>query len=466
MQVENIPLVNLKYDEFNARTHGDLNLKSIRSSLERYGQVEPLVIQKSTNMVIGGNGRLEAMLALGWKTADVVILDLNDAQARDLGLRLNRTAELAEWDIDQLKENLTFLASDEVNFNIEEIGYTDIDIENIFNDTIDSKGVEDNELILTDEIRKKLFKAAIRASKENIEIIDRCLDQGIPLQSKANAIHQFILAKHLNKKYLRYNSLAFSPQQFKTSGNERSLYDLFKLITDNKIEILSDVVLMEGLTFNIVKAGSLPIKGSRLPLDFPANLCRDLIQEFKAEKMLDPCHGWGGRFIGFLMSDCCKEYFGVDPSPVANTALIDIAETLSEYSDSDKTWNFINECFEKIEVKKSYYDFALTSPPYFNVEKYTGENQSHVLYKNYDEWRDNFYFKLIEKTFSALKEGGVFCLQIGSQSYPLLKDAKSIAYSVGFVAVETRETIIRGNKTEVEQREVVLVLKKLRRAQT
>jgi ParB-like chromosome segregation protein Spo0J len=60
-----MPLADLHLDASNARQHNERNLEAIKGSLARFAQVEPLVVQKSTGRVIGGNGRLVAMRALG-----------------------------------------------------------------------------------------------------------------------------------------------------------------------------------------------------------------------------------------------------------------------------------------------------------------------------------------------------------------------------------------------------------------
>jgi ParB-like chromosome segregation protein Spo0J len=57
------------------------------------------VVQRSSGKVIGGNGRMTAMKALGWTECDVVELDLDNTQATAPGIALNRTGELAEWDL-------------------------------------------------------------------------------------------------------------------------------------------------------------------------------------------------------------------------------------------------------------------------------------------------------------------------------------------------------------------------------
>jgi ParB-like chromosome segregation protein Spo0J len=64
------------------------------------------VVQRSTGKVIGGNGRMAVMRSLGWTECDVVELDLDDTHATALGIALNRTGELAEWDLPALTKIL------------------------------------------------------------------------------------------------------------------------------------------------------------------------------------------------------------------------------------------------------------------------------------------------------------------------------------------------------------------------
>lgn len=107
-----VPLASIHHDPANVRTHGERNLEAIANSLRSFGQVEPLIVQKSTGKVIGGNGRLTAMQSLGWAEADVVELDIDDTRATALGIALNRTAELAEWDDAGLAALLQSLPTD------------------------------------------------------------------------------------------------------------------------------------------------------------------------------------------------------------------------------------------------------------------------------------------------------------------------------------------------------------------
>jgi DNA modification methylase len=112
LSIRRVPLAALHQDPANARAHGERNLEAIRASLARFGQAEPLVVQKSTGRIVGGNGRLVAMKALGWTEADVVELEIDDLQATALGIALNRTAELADWDPAALSKILESLSAE------------------------------------------------------------------------------------------------------------------------------------------------------------------------------------------------------------------------------------------------------------------------------------------------------------------------------------------------------------------
>jgi DNA modification methylase len=118
-------LDDLVEDPHNARLHDTQNLTAIRASLLRFGQVEPLVVQAGTNQVVGGNGRLQVMRALGWETAEVREVDLDDKEAIALALALNRTAELATWDETMLRAHLRTLSDADFDiggFSLDEEG--------------------------------------------------------------------------------------------------------------------------------------------------------------------------------------------------------------------------------------------------------------------------------------------------------------------------------------------------------
>lgn len=178
-------------------------------------------------------------------------------------------------------------------------------------------------------------------------------------------------------------------------------------------------------------------------------------------RVLDPCAGWGGRLIGFLASNA-GEYNGTDASPYQIEGNKAIWSTFQGFTEHEKAVTLNCSPFEKQPLQDGYFDFALTSPPYFDTEKYLGGEQSRETNGSYESWRDNFYRVLIQKVFDALKHNAYFCLQVGSQRYPLLEDGKKIATEVGFTFVDVRSADMKNNfnKTEEQDGEVVIVLHK------
>ncbi len=121
MKVEIVDIESLIPDPQNARKHDAKNLAAIRGSIKQFEMVEPLIVRRSNNVVIGGNGRLAALKEMGHTTAPVHYVDFDDQKARALSLALNRTAELAEWDVDVLNSTLDALLNE--GFEIEDIGF-------------------------------------------------------------------------------------------------------------------------------------------------------------------------------------------------------------------------------------------------------------------------------------------------------------------------------------------------------
>lgn len=112
MEVHQVSVNDLSTDPANARKHDDRNIETIVSSLSRFGQQKPIVVD-SSGVVRAGNGTLEAAKRLGWDTIAVVYSDLQGSEATAYAIADNRTAELAEWDNDMLAAALEGLQLDD-----------------------------------------------------------------------------------------------------------------------------------------------------------------------------------------------------------------------------------------------------------------------------------------------------------------------------------------------------------------
>jgi hypothetical protein len=58
------------------------------------------------------------------------------------------------------------------------------------------------------------------------------------------------------------------------------------------------------------------------------------------------------------------------------------------------------------------YDMVFTSPPYYNIEVYSGMKE-----KTKEEWNTGFYKPLFERTWKHMRSPGYYCLNIPSEVY-------------------------------------------------
>ncbi len=120
MTVESIAIETLHPDPANARRHPDRNLDAIKSSLARFGQQKPIVID-ANNVVRAGNGTLTAAKTLGWTHLNIVRTELASVEATAFAIADNRTAELAEWDAEILAAALADPSIGDLGFDAEEL---------------------------------------------------------------------------------------------------------------------------------------------------------------------------------------------------------------------------------------------------------------------------------------------------------------------------------------------------------
>jgi site-specific DNA-methyltransferase (adenine-specific) len=138
LKIESLPIDKLKFDPTNARKHSNINLSAIAESLKQFGQRKPIVIT-CENVIVAGNGTVEAARLLGLTDVDVVRVpkDWSADQVKAFALADNRTAELAEWNPEVLSAQL--LELDQAGFDIEALGF-------------ELQEPEESQLIVEDEV--------------------------------------------------------------------------------------------------------------------------------------------------------------------------------------------------------------------------------------------------------------------------------------------------------------------------
>ena len=102
----------------------DNAVDAVAASIKNFGFKQPIVIDKN-NVIVAGHTRVKAALRLGLTEVPCVIADdLTDEQVKAFRLADNKTAELAEWDLDKLSEELKF-----IDMDMEEFGFEDLEKE-------------------------------------------------------------------------------------------------------------------------------------------------------------------------------------------------------------------------------------------------------------------------------------------------------------------------------------------------
>ena len=141
MNIQEIEIDKLIPYHNNPRKNQDVD--KVASSLSEFGFQQPIVVDKKM-VVIVGHTRLLGAKKLGMKKVPVLVADLSEAKARGYRIADNRIAEDANWDYDLLKLEIDLLK--EINFNINELGFEEQELETIiFQNNHDSRDWLDTE---------------------------------------------------------------------------------------------------------------------------------------------------------------------------------------------------------------------------------------------------------------------------------------------------------------------------------
>jgi len=103
LKTKDYPIGALIFAEYNPRQLTKDQYKGLRDSIERFGLVDPIIVNKHKdrkNIVVGGHQRIRIAQDLGFKKIPCVEVDLDPDMERELNIRLNRNT--GEWDWDAL----------------------------------------------------------------------------------------------------------------------------------------------------------------------------------------------------------------------------------------------------------------------------------------------------------------------------------------------------------------------------
>lgn len=124
----------------------------------------------------------------------------------------------------------------------------------------------------------------------------------------------------------------------------------------------------------------------------------------------DMSMGWGGRLLGFHASSA-RLYIGCEPSTKTFAGLRDLQADLGSITRKDAILLPVGSESVNLSAYAGQVDFAFTSPPYFDTEKYCDEpTQSYIAFPTLERWLDGFLRRTIERAAGVLRRGGVLAI--------------------------------------------------------
>ena len=161
-------LLPADYNPRKELTPDDREYQKIKTSIETFGYVDPIIINKDKT-IIGGHQRLNVLRDLGYTDIDVIEIDIDKTKEKALNVALNKIS--GEWDIDKLGLLLNELKTD--NFDLDITGFDADELDGIlFN--VDEL---DDTFDLKDGDRTPIQTMSLTFSDDQAEIINEAIDK-------------------------------------------------------------------------------------------------------------------------------------------------------------------------------------------------------------------------------------------------------------------------------------------------
>jgi len=147
------------------------------------------------------------------------------------------------------------------------------------------------------------------------------------------------------------------------------------------------------------------------------------------DTLLDFSAGYGGRMLGCLPLD--RTYLGIDPCREQIIGLRRMSAKLGKLVKVRARTVIHQACAEDFLTEQKARSVALvfSSPPYFNMERYSNStSQSYIRFPTYEKWREGFMVPVVRQSRRVLKKGGHFIVNVANiNGYTLSDDMFSVA---------------------------------------
>lgn len=194
-----------------------------------------------------------------------------------------------------------------------------------------------------------------------------------------------------------------SPSPHRNWTNKKFLNSTLNYLWSMKVEEVNNNTLRAALSM-----------GKYIASQFRPSAAKYIYDNFSGNgRVLDFSAGWGDRLAGFYASSNTVKYVGIDPNKPVFDIYREQSEKYKEWSGLSKETVFINSPAEDVVLNEEF-DLIFTSPPYFDLERYSKDSsQSWIKYKTLEDWLNKFLFKTIENFWNNnLKADGHLIINI------------------------------------------------------
>ena len=160
MQIKKVPTKDLISPEWNPRQITTEELEKLKTSLEEFGYIEPIIVNDVNNHVVGGNQRLRALIALGYTEVDCVYVHIEDInKEKACNVALNKIS--GDWDEDKLRVVLEDIELSPIDIKLtgfDELELTELEVKEPITVHEDDFIIEDEEDMEVNVQEGDLFK--------------------------------------------------------------------------------------------------------------------------------------------------------------------------------------------------------------------------------------------------------------------------------------------------------------------
>lgn len=253
-----------------------------------------------------------------------------------------------------------------------------------------------------------------------------------------------------------------------TCNEKRNMYERF--YDDNILKSAIKYFLETGK--GIYNLRTLFFSYARFYYDTPINFspmrAKVIFEHFcpQGGTIYDYSAGYGGRMLGALCSQQNFKYIAVEPNSNTFYNLNKLGKYIEQTLNTKDTYNIFNIGSERFILKENSIDFIFSCPPFYKKELYSNEiTQSVNSYPKYQDWLEQYVRPTIKNSFIALKEKGVYGVDIlnyshNGKTYTLIEDWIKIAQEEGFVYKGAIPIASRFRKKENEGENFYLFMKR------